>query len=395
MAPGAPEILVIDDSAIVRQSLTVRLRHFGFATREADDGARGVEEINRKAPALVLCDLRMPRMDGVEFMRVIRELCPVLPVIVISGAGLLEDAVAALKLGAWDYITKPIDEDAALKHAIDKALEKAALIAENKRYRETLEHTNRQLRESLAMLADDVNAGRQLQTRMLPRNHQTFGQHEFSRELLASSYLSGDVIDAFPVDERRWGFYLADVAGHGVPSALIAVLVRTFMQRLVESHTQMQDQTIMSPASVLTKLNQFLLRDLLDKHVTMFFGIIDMTEDTLLFANGGHFPWPILFDGRETVRIEKPSLPLGMFTHATYQEHCLKLPPQMVLAVYSDGLPDALPNDTIANKLNLLQLLFRDIDITTEKAIRALNLCDRRDLPDDVALLLIKGGQQP
>jgi len=91
----------------------------------------------------------MPELDGYEVIRRVREEAPELPLIVISGTGHINDAVRALKLGAWDYITKPIEDMNVILHAIDKALERARLIRENREYREHLEELVKQRTKEL------------------------------------------------------------------------------------------------------------------------------------------------------------------------------------------------------------------------------------------------------
>lgn len=391
---GRPQrkIVVVDDCDSVRAAMMAQLVRLGFATRGAADGLRGLEEIRRERPDLVLCDLRMPNMDGLEFLKAARSFYSDLPVIVMSGAGLFGDAVGALKLGAWDYIEKPLPEIAALEHAVGKALEKAALLDENRRYRMHLEKVNGELSASLQLLADDEEAGRQIQFRMLPRNHQVFGNFEFSRDLVPSAFLSGDFIDAFSIDERRFGFYLADVSGHGVSSALVTVVLRTFVQRQVADYVRLGDPLILSPSSLLERLNEDMAKENLDKHLTMFYGVIDLAEDTLVYANAGHFPWPILHSGDETVELEQPGVPVGLVRRTRYPERRLTLPPQMVLAVFSDGLLEVLPQGDLRRKVAFLRTLFGRHDVTVEKLHDDLRLSERRPLPDDVAILLIKRG---
>ena len=161
MAVPAARVVVIDDTDMVRQVIARQLEHLGLNVLQARDGREGLEIIRDSKPDLVLCDLRMPKLDGLELLRLAREQFPDLAIIMVSGEGLLKDAIGALKLGAWDYITKPI-EFAALEHAVNKALEKAALLDENRRYRAHLEVLNRELQASLRLLAED-EAGRRAQ----------------------------------------------------------------------------------------------------------------------------------------------------------------------------------------------------------------------------------------
>jgi serine phosphatase RsbU (regulator of sigma subunit) len=386
-------VLVIDDTEGVRRAVITYLQHLGFEARGAEDGVSGLEEVQRQPPDLVMCDLRMPRMDGLEFLEKVHAELPDLPVVVMSGAGLVEDAIGALRLGAWDYIEKPFSAMEVVEHAVAKALERANLLAENRRYRESLERVNRELRATLRLLTDDEDAGRQIQARMLPRNHQRFGPFEFSREVVPSAYLSGDFIDAFVIDEHRWGFYLADVAGHGVSSALVTVLLRTFVQRHAAEHTRTRDGLVLSPARLLDRLNEEMSKNDLDKHLTIFYGVIDSAGDSLLYANAGHFPWPVLFDGERAVEIEQPGVPVGVMPTTRYREHRLDLPADLVLAVFSDGLLEILPHADLAGKQAFLRALFGRPEVTVEQVRRDLRLDERLPLPDDVAILLIKRGQ--
>jgi serine phosphatase RsbU (regulator of sigma subunit) len=385
------KIVVVEDTDLVRSYIVRHLERSGFAVVGAADGVEGVGAIRAGDPDLVLCDLRMPNLDGLDLLRLLRQEFPDLPVIVMSGEGLLDDAISALKLGAWDYICKPI-ESAVLDHAISRALEKSALIQENRRYRDSLELLNRELKSTLRLLAEDEDAGREIQFRMLPRNHQRFGQYLFTRCVVPSTFLSGDFIDAFCIDDTRWGFYLADVSGHGVSSALVTVLLRTFVQRQVASFARTGDDLVLSPARLLARLNDEMARDDLDKHVTMFYGIVDTREHVMLWANAGHFPWPVVHQNDHTMVLEHPGVPVGMVPGSQYEEYRLPLATRMSLSVFSDGVLEVLPQRNLDEKLLFLRDFFGRHDVTIEQARRELSLTDGLTLPDDVALLIIQCG---
>lgn len=132
-------ILVIDDEPAIRQSFRYYLEDMEFIVETADNGRLGLELIKKELPDLVLSDLRMPEMDGFEVLKNCRELAPEMPVIVISGANRIDEAVAALRLGAWDYLIKPLKDLTILGHAVEKALERAQLLQENRAHQEHLE----------------------------------------------------------------------------------------------------------------------------------------------------------------------------------------------------------------------------------------------------------------
>ena len=140
-AVAAARILVVDDDAIVADSLSEFLQRDGYNTLTAGDGhealtllrdAAGGKHARGSAPPinLVIADINMPRMGGIELLRQIRKAHPSIVVIVITGYGTIESAVEAVKLGAFEYLTKPI-VDAELRGTIEKALRQQALLAEN------------------------------------------------------------------------------------------------------------------------------------------------------------------------------------------------------------------------------------------------------------------------
>lgn len=134
-----PVILTIDDEAIIRHSIRAYLEDYNYVVLEADNGRTGLQIHLEEKVDLILVDLRMPEVDGLEVLSEIRRRTPGLPIIVISGTGEISDVVEALRLGAWDYLLKPITDMSILIHSIEKGLERARLIVENKRYNEELE----------------------------------------------------------------------------------------------------------------------------------------------------------------------------------------------------------------------------------------------------------------
>jgi len=149
---SAKKILVIDDEIYIRDSVIGFLEDFGFEVVDAENGRIGLEIFDAQHPDLVLCDLRMPEMDGLEVLAGVREKNSKIPIIIVSGAGNIADTVEALRLGAWDYIIKPIQDMNVLYHAVNKALERAELIRAKHQYEKDLETANIQLRMSLETL---------------------------------------------------------------------------------------------------------------------------------------------------------------------------------------------------------------------------------------------------
>lgn len=161
-----PVILTIDDESVIRRSIHAYLEDYDYRVFEADNGRSGLEIYEREHIDLVLVDLRMPELGGLQVLSKIRSTRPDMPVIVVSGAGDISDVVEALRLGAWDYLMKPIDDMSILKHAIEKGLERARLLEENKRYQTELEERislkTRELTETNLRLCDVVESTKKL-----------------------------------------------------------------------------------------------------------------------------------------------------------------------------------------------------------------------------------------
>lgn len=124
-------ILIIDDEKAIRKTLTEILSYEGYKIDEAGDGEEGLKKFSEKAYDLVLCDIKMPKLDGIEFLEKAKIVNPDIPVIMISGHGNIDTAVEAVKKGAFDYISKPPDLNRLLI-TLRNALDKQNLVTETK-----------------------------------------------------------------------------------------------------------------------------------------------------------------------------------------------------------------------------------------------------------------------
>jgi len=125
------DILIIDDEKAIRKALTEILSAEGYKTEEAGDGEEGLKKFKERAYDVVLCDIKMPKLDGIEFLQKATESNADVPVIMISGHGNIETAVDAVKKGAFDYISKPPDLNRMLI-TIRNAMDRSSLVTETK-----------------------------------------------------------------------------------------------------------------------------------------------------------------------------------------------------------------------------------------------------------------------
>ena len=131
-------VLVVEDEPYVRESLTAYLDDLGYRVLTAENGRCGLELFRSQRPDIVMTDLRMPVMDGFALVEALSAESEWTPVVVVSGVGAVDEAVRAMRLGAWDYVSKPIVNFEALQITLERALERARTRYELERLRHHL-----------------------------------------------------------------------------------------------------------------------------------------------------------------------------------------------------------------------------------------------------------------
>ena len=146
------KILIIEDEASIRRVLSkiISEENETYHVEQAEDGLLGLEMIKNNDYDLVLCDIKMPKMDGVEVLENAKKIKPEIPIVMISGHGDLDTAVNTMRLGAFDYISKPPDLNRLL-NTVRNALDKKVLIVENKRLKSKVSKSYQMIGESDAI----------------------------------------------------------------------------------------------------------------------------------------------------------------------------------------------------------------------------------------------------
>ena len=147
------KILVIEDEAAIRRVLIkiISEENEAYKVEEADNGLDGLEKIKDHDYDLVLCDIKMPKMDGVEVLEKAKIVKPEIPFVMISGHGDLDTAVNTMRLGAFDYISKPPDLNRLL-NTVRNALDRKVLVVENKRLKKKVSKNYEMIGESDAII---------------------------------------------------------------------------------------------------------------------------------------------------------------------------------------------------------------------------------------------------
>jgi phosphoserine phosphatase RsbU/P len=400
MTNSGRKLLIIDDDTQVRQSIVTYLEDSGFVVQGLADANAALALLaetplaSHTYPDLVITDLRMPGLDGLQLLQELHEISPKLPVIVISGAGIMSDVVTALRLGARDYLIKPIIDLEVLVHSIYKVLDRCDLETENQRYREQLETANRELKENLRTLERDQIAGRRVQRRMMPSGLETAEGYVAAHTIAPSLFLSGDFVDYAHIQNRYLAFYLADVSGHGASSAFVTIWLKHLVSRMVREEGLFGDAESFEQGTnlMLQQINRELLEARLGHHLTFFVGVIDTKTHELRYVVAGHLPMPVLSSATSCLYLEGCGKPVGIFKDVSWQIYRLKLPEQFSLTCFSDGVLEVLEEEVLQDKEADLLARVAASGGSFDAICNNLAIKDRRDNPDDIAVLTISRG---
>jgi phosphoserine phosphatase RsbU/P len=331
---AAARILVVDDEADINTILSVTLRRAGYEVVSAADGVEAVEAIRGHPPDLVLLDVMMPRVDGFETLRRIREHGPTThtPVIMLTAKGTLADRMKGFERGADDYVAKPFEpaEIVARVQAVLKRTAQARVV------RPLLNVLGDWFTaDRMAQLGRDLEAARDIQQRLLPPVPARVAGLEAGAVLRSSTVVGGDFFDLLPMGERI-GVAVGDVSGKGIPAALLMVMVRTLLREIARDRAE--------PAEVLARLNASLCRDMPPSmFVTVVLAVLDPAEPgRVVLAAGGH-PDPVVVraaGGAAVAALGEAGGPvLGVFPDSEFGQTALSLgAPGDTLVLLTDGI---------------------------------------------------------
>lgn len=254
----------------------------------------------------------------------------------------LDDVLQCLQAGVQDCWQLPMNDD-EMRSRLEIVLQ---------RMRQWLADANAELQAMRGELERDQRAGQYIQLGMLPPNPMGIGHFRLQHRVEPSLILSGDFVDYFQITDRHFACYVADVAGHGASSAFVTVLLKNFSRRLRREY---RISMLSQPGEVLTWINNELIDQQLDKHVAMFFGVVDTQDNRLHYANAAHFPPAMLVGGEGVISLEQKGKPLGIFENAQFQSRVVDFPPGARVVVFSDGVLDLIDATTLEAKEQQLQ----------------------------------------
>ena len=390
MTASNGNVLILDDSPDRAQQLARFLSSSGFQVEVVTDVSNSTYSLGWDSERdVILCELDLKNFSWVDARHALREMDVQVPVIMFCDVADPKRMMTALRLGASDFFLRPIEDKDALIRSIERCVRQRNLRRELQESRNRLEAANIELRGTIKMLEQDQQAGRQVQMRMLPVTPLVLNDYVFSHTVIPSLYLSGDFTDYFTVGDSYVIFFMADVSGHGSSSAFATVLLKNLFARKRSDYSRRRDETILQPVAMLQHANKELLDLDVDKFATMVVGLLDMKQNTLRYSVAGHLPLPVLVSSAGARYLDGAGSTVGLMEDAVYEEYAIDLPDSFMLALFSDGILEILPEMSLIEKEAYFLNVFEQTVDSPEQLATHLGL-DRVDTaPDDIAALFL------
>lgn len=375
------DILVVDDEQAIRHLLSEVLAKDGHHVENAPDGDAAIETLHASDFDLVVSDLHMKDTDGISVLRATKSKNPYTEVLILTGKGTVASAVEAMRLGAYEYLTKPVDlQEFRLK--VRQALERRAM-------RMQIEAQRRELQIHQDMIARDLKLAGQVQLSLVPAPFQ----HE--RIEVAVRYkpmigVGGDFSDIYFDGERQLYLTVVDVTGHGITAALLVNRMANEIRRLLRERLE--------PRIVLHQFNNFICESFAGTgmFLTMFICKLDLKNFTLTYAGSAH-PAAVIWRKHEAqfekLDSQNPIVGFDQAEEERFTQNVTQLTARDKLLLYTDGIIEAENAEGKALGLRgMLGLVNNEPALSAEQAadkiMAGLGQWTNRPLRDDVYLLV-------
>ncbi|NLP08903.1 SpoIIE family protein phosphatase [bacterium] len=270
---NSSRILIIDDDSHVRRLFMQFLQREAYLLDEAASGRQGLEKISENSYDLVITDLQMPEVDGLQILNAARQKDQDVQVLIVTGFGSITTAVYAMKIGACDYLTKPLQSDALLIK-VSQALER-------RRLRSVMREQECRLNEQTRLFQDDMELARQVQASLVPAVFRS-AELEVRVHYRPMLGIGGDFADVYEDGHGLVYLSVVDVTGHGIAAALVV--------NRVYSELRVHVQAGCSPRQILHRLNDFFMQTFtgISLFLTMICVRCDLKKKKLVYAGSAH-----------------------------------------------------------------------------------------------------------
>jgi two-component system, response regulator len=272
-------ILVVEDETVFRTVVAGFLSSIGATVHQASNGLEALDHLSVQSPDLILCDLAMPKMGGIEFVERLLIQGVKIPVLVVSGTDKMTDIAKVLRLGVKDVLLKPIADLNRLREAVLACLYPALFTSRVIEEKELIQDWK-------ALCNNPYNAA-QLLKQLQPPAQQTIAHCRVNYRQLTMIEQPGLVLDIAALSDKDLAFYCLDVTRAGDNGVLAALLLRVLFSGLLQEHLAHQQQRLPQMSSLLKQVNQLLRRTHLKGQFPLLVGYYHVEYQNLILVSAG------------------------------------------------------------------------------------------------------------
>ena len=272
-------MLIVEDEPVFRSLLDSWLLSLGASTTLAGDGVEALEVMARVKPDLMICDIAMPRMNGLKLVEHLRNEGDQTPILVISATENMADIARALRLGVQDVLLKPVKDFNRLRETV------LACLYPNM-FNSRVEEEERLFQDWDALVRDPHAAAKLLQE-LQPPVQQVMSQCRVNYRQLVAANQPGLVLDIAPLSERDLAFYCLDVTRAGDNGVLAALLLRALFNGLLQEQLSQQRQRLPELGALLKQVNQLLRQANLPGQFPLLVGYYHSEHKNLILVSAG------------------------------------------------------------------------------------------------------------
>lgn len=273
------QILIVEDEPVFRSLLDSWLTSLGADTQLAQDGIEALEKMAGLTPDLLICDIEMPRMNGLKLVEHIRNEGNQTPVLVISGTGNMSDIAKALRLGVQDVLLKPVKDFNRLRETVFACLYPAM-------FNSRVEEEDQLFQDWDALVANPSAAAKLLQ-QLQPPVQQVMSHCRINYRQLVAADEPGLVLDIAPLSDQDLAFYCLDVTRAGDNGVLAALLLRALFNGLLQEQLSRQRQRLPELGNLLKQVNQLLRQANLPGQFPLLVGYYHSGLKNLILVSAG------------------------------------------------------------------------------------------------------------
>ncbi|EPS3655423.1 two-component system response regulator RssB [Klebsiella quasipneumoniae] len=273
------QILIVEDEPVFRSLLHGWLTSLGATTFQAEDGKDALHKMTEVHPDLMICDISMPRMNGLELVETLRNRGEQLPILMISATENMADIAKALRLGVQDVLLKPVKDFDRLRETVYACLYPAM-------FSSRVEEEERLFEDWDALVSNPTAASRLLQE-LQPPVQQEMSHCRIHYRQLVSADKPGLVLDIAPLSDNDLAFYCLDVTRAGDNGVLAALLLRALFNGLLQEQLAHQGQRLPEMGSLLKQVNQLLRQANLPGQFPLLVGYYHSGLKNLILVSAG------------------------------------------------------------------------------------------------------------